>query len=73
MGDIEGFLYPERPHRVLLSFNPPFLQYSSILTGTGARQQREYSFEQLTINSAGECGFRGTWFQEHGMTWWMRE
>lgn len=52
--------------RVLLSFNPPFLCYSSVLRGTGDRtkcKEIKFSIERLIIYSAGELGFRETQFQ----------
>ena len=59
-------MYPRRPHRVLLGFNPPF---SLILLNPegkrgGTRKGIKFWIERLIINLAGELGFRGTRFQE---------
>ena len=53
MGDIEGFLYLGRPHRVLLSFNPPFSLTLLNPEGNKCRTRKgiELWIERLILNS----------------------
>ena len=64
MGDMEEFLCPGRPCRVLLGFNPPFpltfLNPEGNKGGTKKKKKTEqFWINRLVINLAWELGFRG--------------
>ena len=66
MGDMEGLLYLGGPHRVLLGLSPPFSLILLNPKGSrgGTRKGIKFWIERLIINSSGELGLRGTWFQK---------
>ena len=65
MGNMERILCPGGPHRVLLSFNPPFSLISLNLEGNKCWTRKGIPFwiEKLIVNSAEGLGFRGTQFR----------
>ena len=65
MGDMEEFLCPGRPCRVLLGFNPLFPLTFLNPEGNkgGTKKTRIVLDKQASNNLAWELGFRGTQFQ----------